>query len=1244
MKNRFIITCFIISCLFTFSSPAQTPGLLYGMMPTEPFTSGNGLVFNYDPLSRSINIPLTFNLTNGGFPYGNLIQAYNATLYGMTSIGGGNGVGVIFSLNPISGKDSTIYSLDTIQGFAPYGSLMQASDSMLYGMTSKGGTNGYGVIFSFNPVTATYLVLHNFDSADGATPLGSLMQASNGLLYGMTNKGGGSGGGVLFSYDINLHKYAVLLNFSYPNATNPYGSLIQASNGLLYGLAYLGGTDDDGAIFSFNTLTDTDSVVYNFDITHGANPYGSLMQATDGYLYGMTEYSEGTNGRGEVFRFNTVTNTIAVPVILEDTLPQYGFFPQGSLIQTANGSLYGMTKLGGISNFGVLFRYDTGKTEDTVLVNLTNVNGISPEGDLLEVMTATITTGDNLCYGDSAGWAAIHVRGGHYPLTYTWSNGNSTDSITGLKAGAYTATVRDAKGIYYSFNFNITQPSKIIDSTPLVANVKCNGGNDGKIVLAIKGGVKPYQYLWSLGGTSDSITNLKPGSYSCTITDSNHCISSFSFNITQPAKLIDSTVSSTNVTCYGNNSGSANVGATGGTIPYTYMWSGTGGTNALAANLVAGNYTCTVKDSNGCVTFDTVTITSPKQIKPIISYTTTPCSKSNGAVSIVSVSGGVGPYSYLWMPDSVKNANDTALSAGSYTCIVTDSLSCKVMATVYVPNTGGPHDSITSLKNITCYGDSNGSASGLAAKGKPPYTYSWFPSGGTATTAAGLKAGTYTFTTTDSIGCVGTATVAISQPLKLVDSIVKFTNVPCFGDSSGSAIVGVSGGTAPYTYFWSGIAKTSSSVTSLIAGVYTVVVIDSNHCNDSTTVTITSPSPISLTGSKVANNCGFNNGSATVVANGGTAPYSYAWAPGGKTSSSISNVFGGTYTCIVTDTFKCRDTLAIVVPNKGGPRDTITSSANVGPCNGDKNGSIIAKEISAQGAYTFSWSPSGGTNSFAFNLGAGTYTCTITDSTGCTGQDTVTITQPTKIIPVIKTVGVCYGQTIGGSAVINVSGGYPPYTYSWSNSATTTSISNLSIGSYFCTVTDSDTCSVIEACNVLAGIPLKIDSIVSHPTSCGGCTDGWIKVIVSGGVPPGDSLDYIYFWGTTTSPTTDTITYDSNLAIGTYTVDISTPCGTDSSVIANVIAGLQNVSNADNDIEMYPVPSKGIVYIVLPQLHAVDLSITNEIGSVVYSSNISAESLNSTNTISLEGLPDGVYIARFVTEKGVITKKIVLQK
>ena len=177
--------------------------------------------------------------------------------------GGSNGLGVIFSFDPSSSTYTKLKDFDGNNGANPYGSLLQASDGKLYGMTHEGGANG--VIFSFDPSSSTFTKLKDFDSTNGANPYGSLMQASDGKLYGMTPGGGSNNAGVIFSFDPSSSTYTKLKDFDGTNGSSPVGSLMQASDHKLYGMTSGGGSNNTGVIFSFDPSSSTYTKLKDFD-------------------------------------------------------------------------------------------------------------------------------------------------------------------------------------------------------------------------------------------------------------------------------------------------------------------------------------------------------------------------------------------------------------------------------------------------------------------------------------------------------------------------------------------------------------------------------------------------------------------------------------------------------------------------------------------------------------------------------------------------------------------------------------------------------------------------------------------------------------------------------------------------------------------------------------------------------------------------------------------------------------------
>ncbi len=299
-------------------------------------------------------------------------------MYGVASQGGSYGAGTIFSYDANTAVFTNLHDFISINGGGAAGSLVRASDGKLYGMTPYGGSNGYGVIFSCDPATSVYVKLVDFDGTNGGSPYGSLIQASDGKLYGMTSTGVGPGG--IFSYDITTSAYTKLKDLEgYPG-----GSLVQASDGKLYGMNNYGGDNGYGVIFSYDIATAAYTKLVDFDDINGSYPSGSLVQSSDGKLYGMTGQG-GTNGYGVIFSYDIATSAYIKLVDFDGT---NGLSPLGSLVQASDGKLYGMTNNGGSYGAGVAFSYDPATSTYTKLSDFTGDNGSYPQStSFIEIPT-----------------------------------------------------------------------------------------------------------------------------------------------------------------------------------------------------------------------------------------------------------------------------------------------------------------------------------------------------------------------------------------------------------------------------------------------------------------------------------------------------------------------------------------------------------------------------------------------------------------------------------------------------------------------------------------------------------------------------------------------------------------------------------------------------------------------------------------------------------------------------------------
>ena len=743
------------------------------------------------------------------------------------------------------------------------------------------------------------------------------------------------------------------------------------------------------------------------------------------------------------------------------------------------------------------------------------------------VLASTTSQTNVICNGDATGTATMSITGGMTPYAYVWTPSVSTGATaSNLVVGTYSCTVTDANGATQTKSFIITQPTAITATTSQI-NVSCNGTLTGTASVVVTGGISPYTYTWTnSASTAATASSLAAGSYTCTITDANGCVLTKSFIITEPA-ILSATVSQTNVVVYGESTGIASVNVSGGTSPYTYAWTPSGGTGATAINLAAGSYTCTITDAKGCTLSKIFAINQPGSLTATTSQTNVLCNGFATGAASVNVSGGSLSYSYLWSPSGGTTANASNLVAGNYTCTITDTFGA-LLVKAFTLTQPAALTATTTQTNVVINGESTGVATVIVSGGTTGYSYSWSPSGGNAATANNLAAGTYTCTITDANSCSISKTFIITEPTALTATTSK-TDVLCNGASTGAASVSASGGVLPYIYSWSPLVGTGASVTGLTAGTYVCTITDANGASIDKSITIGQPSALTATQSQTNVSCNAGaNGSATVTASGGTSTYSYLWFPSGGTGATASNLVAGAYTCTITDANGCSIVKSFTVTEPSALTAT-TTQTNV-LINGNSTGVATVTAAGGTTGYAYAWSPSGGTAATATGLSAGTYTCTITDANDCAITKTVTITQPTALIASTSQTNVlCNGGSTGIASVI-ASGAVAPYTYTWTNSlSTSATASNLVAGTYECTITDANN-SVITKTIVVTEASALTATTSQTNVSCNAAVNGAASVTVSGGV----SL-YTYSW----YPSGGLGAAINNIAAGTYTCTIT---------------------------------------------------------------------------------------------------------
>lgn len=634
-----------------------------------------------------------------------------------------------------------------------------------------------------------------------------------------------------------------------------------------------------------------------------------------------------------------------------------------------------------------------------------------------------------------------------------------------------------------------------------------------------------YNYSWApSGGNTATASSLCAGNYTVTVSDVNGCTATQTFAITSAAAFTLSTTQN-NVNCFGGTNGSASVTVTGGTAPYMYAWLPSGGNSANATGLAAGTYTVTVTDAALCTATAVVSITQPTAVAIASSQTNANCNGSCDGSATVSASGGTGIYTYAWSPSGGTGATASSLCAGTYTCTITSAPGCTTTQSFSITQPSLLTAS-ASVTNVSCNGGSNGAASVSVSGGTAAYSYSW-SSGGNASTTSGLAAGNYTCTITDAHGCVATAPVSITAPPALF--ITGFqTNILCNGASTGDITAVPSGGVSPYTYSWSNSA-TTPTISNLSAGSYTCTVTDANSCTLQQVFTLTQPNAITVSASSSPSTCNNANGTLSATASGGTGTFVYFWTPGNFSSANVSNVAAGNYAVTVTDQNGCTGTATVTVGNSGAPLLALVSSANVS-CNGGSDGAAVMNGSGGTGTLVYSWSPSGGTNAGASNLSANTYTCTVTDVSGCFATQTVSITQPNAMAATLTTTNVSCNNGSDGSASLAVTGGTGAYSYAWSPAGgNNANANNLPAGNYTGTITDANGCTLLQ--NIAITQPPAITASISGTdASCFGMTNATAAVVANGGT---GLLSYAW------TPSGGNNANANNLAAGNYTCTIT---------------------------------------------------------------------------------------------------------
>ncbi len=874
-------------------------------------------------------------------------------------------------------------------------------------------------------------------------------------------------------------------------------------------------------------LDNAGNLVWQKSLGGSLGDYGSSIEQTqDGGIIvagGASSIDGDVTGNigGTDFWIVKLTQSLPLTITLTPTDPPCNNTSTGSIETTVMGGVppYSYNWSNGTTSSVV-----NGLPSGTYSITITDANGCSVTNSTNLIEPPELFTGmpgfAEICFGASDGEIDLTPTGGTPPYTYQWSNGTTTEDLTGLATGTYEVTLTDANGCKVTNSLMFDEVADLTPTITILSDAGCTG-SEGSATAIVNGAIYSYfsiEFYWSNGYTSDSynggtstVTGLAPGNYSLTVSQFDYtgtgdvCQAVGTFNILGSSTVTLSAIVDQQIQCFGQNDGAATATASGGLAPYNYQW-GNGETTGSATGLSIGTNAVTVTDQNGCTETTSVFLTSPF----VINTTATVVSDvscngfSDGSASVVAA-GGAGGYTYLW-DNGETTITATGLSSGIHVVTVTDANACTVTDNVTISSVSNFAATALEDNPVLCLGESTGAATINATGGTPSYTYLW-DNGETTTTAISLSAGSHNFTVTDANACTVANNIIISNASNFAATAIEDSPVLCFGESTGAATVNVTGGTPGYTFLWDN-GGTTATVSNLTGGAHAATITDANGCFTTTTVNINTVLELSCTviASQQISCSGASDGAVISTTTGGSIPYNYQWS-NGQTVMNLTSISGGTYTLTVTDVNGCRATASTTLAE---PNALSTSATENSPlsCAGASDGSAT---VSASGGtppgYSYIWD-NGETIATPTNLSAGNHFVTVSDANFCSATASVFITQPFPMQAMILSNTPASCLACIGTANLQITEGTSPYTYLWTNGNTQEDPMDLCSILNTVTVTDANGCQVIASVNIGNSTDFAISTLtINNNVICNGESNGSASIFGSGGMVP-----YTYMW------------------------------------------------------------------------------------------------------------------------------------
>jgi len=680
---------------------------------------------------------------------------------------------------------------------------------------------------------------------------------------------------------------------------------------------------------------------YNYVLMNGSIPVDSFINAT-----GTQTFSNLPAGNYivNVLDSNACPGTTAIVITTPSLLTVAVDSVTNSNCAANSGSIQ-ISPIDGTPNYSYLWSNGSTLEDATGLgagayqVTLTDANGCSVVSNSVTItepsgMTVSLDNTTNEVCGLANGGINMTIAGGTVGYTYLWSNGMTSEDITGLSANTYQLTITDGSGCAaISGAIIITDSSSLLLHIDSVQATACHGGADGFINVSISGGTAGYTYLWSNGMTSEDQSGLVAAVYQVTATDAIGCtVTSASLTITEPSSITVTVDNSSPVSC-GASDGTVSISVLGGTVAYSYLWTGGLTSEDITGLSTSGNYDVTVTDANACTATATAIVGSISGMTATATIANILCDGGNSGSINVTITGATMPYTYLWS-NAATSQNISGLTAGLYTVSVTDAIGCFFEWDTTLTSAPNMTLTVDSSDVVSCVGGADGQLSSTVVGGTSPYSYLW-SNGAVVSTASGLTIGTYSLTVTDANACTVSASGTILDANLLTVGINLITDtLDCDQNPIGALTAAGNGGVGGFSYLWS-TAATDANLTGLTAGNYSVTVTDNNGCTSTTAATVYTlfvptinpyvdavgqQSTLITQGDSVllfAGNDQTANGvtyswSASSI-NGGDVGFSNTNLPNTSALPNMSDVYSLTVTATSADSCFVLDTLSILV-------------------------------------------------------------------------------------------------------------------------------------------------------------------------------------------------------------------------------------------------------------------------------------------------------------------------------------------